>query len=540
MTADRPTSHLSHRGSSHLSHLSHRGSSRIRTTTDGRAGGASSVATVDSMPQPFVNAADDFIAAMAAALAELASGDDHRDDCVIEASNLVAALIDSDGRHTEAELDGWISTLGTRLTPPMIVTPRTLRDDDTFGGRSAWLERPSTMFDLLVRADARSGATQHAHTYYAHALALAHATAAIDLMPSPTEVAAIDAFRTLLLTTMDDHGVTRPGRDGPPNAFPPTVTESPTGSEAPAASPAARTGAEVGPETAPKAEIETVPEAEIELPPVRPIEELLGELDALIGLDAVKSEVRRLTSLLRIQEIRNSRGMPTVDTSKHLVFSGNPGTGKTTVARLLSQIFRSLGVVSSGHLVETDRSGLVAGFVGQTAAQTQKVLASALGGTLLIDEAYALARGGENDFGLEAIDTIVKFMEDHRDDLSLVAAGYPAEMQQLIDSNPGLSSRFTRTIHFPDYTTDELLAIFSLIAHAKEYHLDDGARRQLETLIDAEPRTRGFGNGRFVRNVFEAAVGRQAQRLADIDDPSDEQLTTLTADDIGAVDSRRP
>ena len=149
-----------------------------------------------------------------------------------------------------------------------------------------------------------------------------------------------------------------------------------------------------------------------------------------------------------------------IETSKHLVFTGNPGTGKTTVARLLSQIFRTLGVVTKGHLVETDRSGLVAGFVGQTATTTKKVMESALGGTLLIDEAYALARGGENDFGLEAVDTIVKFMEDHRDDLSVVAAGYPAEMSELIDTNPGLKSRFTRTIEFPDYDTDELIAIF--------------------------------------------------------------------------------
>jgi SpoVK/Ycf46/Vps4 family AAA+-type ATPase len=218
------------------------------------------------------------------------------------------------------------------------------------------------------------------------------------------------------------------------------------------------------------------------------------------------------------------------------VFSGNPGTGKTTVARLLSKIFRSLGVVTKGHLVETDRSDLVAGFVGQTATRTRMVLESAVGGTLLIDEAYALARGGENDFGLEAVDTIVKFMEDHRDDLSIVAAGYPAEMQELIDSNPGLKSRFTRTIHFPDYDTDELVAIFELISAKQEYHLDESGRLRLSTVIGAEPRGRGFGNGRFVRNLFEAAVGHQALRLADTDELSDEQLTTLTADDIHPVD----
>ena len=202
------------------------------------------------------------------------------------------------------------------------------------------------------------------------------------------------------------------------------------------------------------------------------------------------------------------------------------------MARLLSQIFRALGIVSKGHLVETDRSGLVAGFVGQTASTTKQVMESALGGTLLIDEAYALARGGENDFGLEAVDTIVKFMEDHRDDLSVIAAGYPAEMSELIDTNPGLKSRFTRTVEFPDYDTEELIAIFGLISGSKEYHLDAGGKVELGTIIEAEPRGRGFGNARFVRNVFEAAIGHHALRLAHVEVPTDEQLTTLTADDL--------
>jgi AAA lid domain/ATPase family associated with various cellular activities (AAA) len=461
------------------------------------------------MAEVFEDIAIDFIDRMSEVLAELAGGQDHRGECVIEASNIVAAFIDADGRHTEAELDGWIGALGTRLTPPMIVTPQTLRTDNTLGGRKEWLDQPSTMFDLLVKADAKD-VHRRANEYYVLSLALAHATAALDLVPSPAEVTAIDTFRTLLLATLDEHGVPRPGQ---PDAPVPATTAGPGG----------------GGETA------NLPE--VDLPTERPIEELLAELDALIGLGHVKEEVRRLTSLLRIQEMRATRDLPTMETSKHLVFSGNPGTGKTTVARLLSQIFRSLGVVTKGHLVETDRSGLVAGFVGQTATQTRKVLESALGGTLLIDEAYALARGGENDFGIEAVDTIVKFMEDHRDDLSVVAAGYPTEMQVLIDSNPGLKSRFTRTIHFPDYDTDELVAIFSLTSEKHEYHLDEEATSKLRAVIDAEPRGRGFGNGRFVRNVFEAAVGHQALRLAAVEDPTDRQLTTLTADDIHPVDS---
>ena len=218
------------------------------------------------------------------------------------------------------------------------------------------------------------------------------------------------------------------------------------------------------------------------------------------------------------------------------MFTGNPGTGKTTVARLLSQIYRTLGVVSKGHLVETDRSQLVAGYVGQTAHEDpRRARDRRSAASLLIDEAYALARGGENDFGREAIDTLVKFMEDHRDDLAVVAAGYPEEMRKFIEANPGLESRFTRTIDFPDYTNDELVAIFDSMSSKKRYDLDPDARRTLSALVAAQPRTRGFGNARFMRNVFEQAVSLQASRLASVEQPTDDQLTTLTAADIRDV-----
>jgi SpoVK/Ycf46/Vps4 family AAA+-type ATPase len=341
-------------------------------------------------------------------------------------------------------------------------------------------------------------------------------TAAVDLVPSPDEIRAIDGFRTTMLRAMDAAGIPRPGQPDTRPAVP-----------APAA-PAATEGA---PEVAPATQVE------VELPPVRPIEVLLSELDTLIGLTNVKAEVRRLTSMLQVQQIRSERGLPTIETSHHLVFTGNPGTGKTTVARLLSEIYRSLGVVSKGHLVETDRSHLVAGYVGQTALKTTETLQASLGGMLLIDEAYALARGGENDFGIEAIDTIVKFMEDHREDLAIVAAGYPTEMQTFIDSNPGLKSRFTRTITFPDYTTDELVRIFVGLGERSHYTCSDDALAKVRLMIEAEPRTRGFGNARYVRNLFETAVAHQAMRLAPLTDPSDEQLTTLTAADIAAVDT---
>ena len=456
------------------------------------------------MPAAFEDKADEFVATMNYLLKELSGGSDHQGECTIEAANLVSAIVDADGRHTSQELESWVDALGRKLTPAMILTPTQLRADDTLGGSAAWLSKPSTMFDLLVKADARDS-KRRANAYYTHALSVAHATAALDMVPSADEINAIDRYRTLLLKVMDEHSVPRPGRP-----------------DAPAT--AATSGGDTPPEP-----------ADIELPPERSIEELLEELDALVGLDHVKAEVRRLTSLLRIQELRAERDLPVIETSKHLVFTGNPGTGKTTVARLLSQIFRTLGVVTTGHLVETDRSGLVAGFVGQTATTTKKVLESALGGTLLIDEAYALARGGENDFGLEAVDTIVKFMEDHRDDLSVVAAGYPVEMSELIDTNPGLKSRFTRTIEFPDYDTEELIAIFGLISGSKKYFLDAGGKVRLGEIIDAEPRGRGFGNARFVRNVFEAAIGHHALRLTDVEAPSDDQLTILTADDLHPV-----
>ena len=448
--------------------------------------------------QKYVSA---FVDGVEAELAGL-SGRRHVTECVLEARDLVSAILASDGRFTTNELDAWLDDVGTRLDPPVIVTPQQLRESDLLTIHAGWHRTPSTLFDLLVRADARDGG-RRSGSYYELALKLAHATAALDLVPSPDEIAAIDELRTMLLTTMDAHGVPRPGRPA-------------ARSGTPAASPAAVT-------------------AEVELPPERPTEEILAELDALIGLDHVKTEVRRLTSLLRVQRLRAEQNLPAIETSRHLVFVGNPGTGKTTVARLLSELYRGLDVVSKGHLVETDRSDLVAGYVGQTATRTRAVLESALGGTILIDEAYSLARGGENDFGREAIDALVKFMEDHRDDLAVVVAGYPNEMQQLIDTNPGLESRFTRTLEFPDYTADELVRIFELIAGRQEYHLAPEARDRLVEVIDAEPRGRGFGNARFVRNVFEQAVSIQAVRLADVEHPTRDQLTTLAPTDIAPV-----
>jgi Holliday junction resolvasome RuvABC ATP-dependent DNA helicase subunit len=465
------------------------------------------------MPNPMQRDVAEFIDGIAAELAELSGKDasEHTADAVIEASNLIAGIIAADGRLTDSELDAYLDSVGPLLDPPLITTAAHVRETDLFTHRDDWLAGPSVLFDLLVKADGRYG-TRRSNRYYELAMRLAHVTAATDLNPSLDELQAIDAYRTRLLQAMDGAGVARPGQ--PRSAGGLSQTDRPH--DAPAAA-----TAEVAPV----------------LPPARSVDELMAELDGLIGLANVKAEVHRLTSMLQVQRIRAERGLPVIEISHHLVFSGNPGTGKTTVARLLSQIYRAVGVVAKGHLVETDRSKLVAGYVGQTAIKTMETLEASLGGMLLIDEAYALARGGDDDFGREAIDTLVKFMEDHRDELAIVAAGYTAEMAEFIDANPGLKSRFTRTISFPDYTDDELVAIFLGLGERSRYACSDDALARVRHFIASEPRTRGFGNARFVRNLFETAIAHQAQRLAPLNDPSDEQLTTLTADDIAAVDA---
>jgi SpoVK/Ycf46/Vps4 family AAA+-type ATPase len=279
----------------------------------------------------------------------------------------------------------------------------------------------------------------------------------------------------------------------------------------------------------------TTPVTEPEQPPARPIEELFAELDALVGLAPVKAEVKLVANLIAVQKLRTERKLPVAETSRHLVFTGNPGTGKTTVARLLAQIYRTLGVVSKGHLVETDRAGMVAGFVGQTALKVDEVVKSALGGVLLVDEAYSLARGDDRDFGQEAIDALVKRMEDHRDDLVVIVAGYPAEMETFIESNPGLRSRFPKSIHFPDYTSDELVSIFTTMCETNHYTPSADALTEVKVRIDALERGKGFGNGRVVRNLFEATIGAQANRVIGIKDVTDAQLCELTADDIKAA-----
>ena len=342
-----------------------------------------------------------------------------------------------------------------------------------------------------------------------------------------------------VIRSMTEHNLSRMGTDfwGAP------LTESKSGTppEKPEQKPSAPPGDKTPPsngkgEKAPEA-AEQKPENEDQAPPKEKIEDLRKELDSYVGLAAVKREVKDLIDLAAVEQLRRQHGLPTADMSLHMVFTGSPGTGKTTIARLMARVYHSLGILSRGQLVEVDRSGLVAGYVGQTAIKTRKVIDSALGGVLFIDEAYALNGGGANDFGQEAIDTLLKAMEDHRDDLVVIVAGYDGLMDAFIRSNPGLESRFNRFLHFADYTEEELLAIFRMQCQKGCYVLDPAAEEPLRALLaqrmgDAV----SFGNARGVRNLFEQILVRQAGRLAGQGSSvTKEDLMRITAADVAAV-----
>ncbi len=260
------------------------------------------------------------------------------------------------------------------------------------------------------------------------------------------------------------------------------------------------------------------------------------ELDELIGLDAVKQEVRSLANFVRLQKQRQDKGLKTPKMSYHLVFTGSPGTGKTTVARIVARIYKDLGILKKGHTVETDRSGLVAEYMGQTAVKTNAVIDSAMNGVLFIDEAYALVPedGRGSDYGQEAISTLLKRMEDDRDKLVVIIAGYTNEMKRFIDSNPGLQSRFSRYINFPDYTAEELVDIFHMYMRKNEYTISASADDMLRERMDyvVAHKDRNFGNARYVRNVFEKAIQQQANRLSGRSGLDSRQLMELTSEDL--------
>lgn len=466
---------------------------------------------------------DRFIATVSGHLAEAAQGISGFDpahttaDVTQEAYNLCRAMVDSDGRHSDDELWPLIACFAPRLDDATLsrATPDDLRATELLQGMASWLDRPSDLFEILLAADRRAAAssagatdaTNRAKDYYLRSMDVVHTMAAMDVIPTSEELAAIDRFRRMLLGRINAA------------ALPPSTTPGPQANSDETAVAAATPGPTDAPSSPP-------------LPPPRSLDDLFAELDDLVGLDAVKTEVRRVADLLRVQQLRHQHGLPTVDRNNHLIFAGNPGTGKTTVARLVAQIYRTLGVVKNGQLIETDRSGLVAGFVGQTAPLVASQFDKADEGILFIDEAYSLIRGGASDFGKEAIDAIVKNVEDRRDRVVVIMAGYTEEMGDLLNTNPGLRSRFPKTIFFDDYTTGELIEICQGIADHGGYRLSDEAIAKLRLVIDAVPRDRNFGNGRLIRNIFEEAMARQASRIVAVADPTTEQLEAIDAVDI--------
>ena len=293
--------------------------------------------------------------------------------------------------------------------------------------------------------------------------------------------------------------------------------------------------------------VETIPDMEdikkgfhslkekMEAVKTRELDHRWEELNSLTGLESVKEEINSLINLIKVRKMREKFDMPMMDMTYHMVFTGSPGTGKTTVARLMAKIYKELGILSKGNLVETDRSGLVAGYIGQTAIKVKEVVESALGGVLFIDEAYSLTNGNRTeDFGSEVIDTLVKLMEDHRDDLVVITAGYTKEMKEFLKSNSGLVSRFNKFIEFSDYTDTELLDILDSMAVKAGFHLQPLARIQLGGQLGSmtEKKRREFGNARGIRNVFEKVVVNQANRIVGVKNPTKEELTLLTEEDV--------